>query len=94
VANDRNEATAQAEQLLGRAFKHLRELIWARDEEGFLGAFPGGLEEIEIRVDVRVSESESAALDLRLKGREVPEPGAFDYDEFEDPLLYEDDENP
>jgi hypothetical protein len=92
VATDKSAATAQAEILLARAFKHLRDLAAARSEEGFLVAFPAGLEEVEIRVDVRVSESESASVDMRVKGREAPEPEPLDYDEFEDPLLYEDDE--
>lgn len=88
----RSQATAQAELLLNRAFKHLRDFAWARDENGFLAPFPGGIEEIEIRVDVRVSENDSASVDMRIKGREAPEPEPLDYDEFEDPLLYEDDE--
>lgn len=94
AGNDRNEATTRAEQLLGRAFEHLRGLHSVRAEDGFFAAFPDGLDEIEIRVDVRVSEAESAAVALRVRGRNVPPPDAFDYDEFEDPLLYENDETP
>jgi len=86
------EAGAQAEVLLDRAFRQLRESVEGRLEDGFGSLFPHGLGEIEIRVDIRLSEFQSASLDLRVKGAEAPAPEALDYDEFDDPLLYADDD--
>ncbi len=85
-------ATAQAEALLDRAFRQLRESVEGRLDDGFGSLFPNGLAEIEIRVDVRLSETQAASVDLRVKGAEAPGPAELDYDEFDDPLLYEDDD--
>lgn len=85
--------TAQAEALLNRAFKHLREAVEGRADEDFGSLFPHGVAQVEIRVDVRLSEHESASIDLTARGNEPPPMHELDYDEFDDPLLYEDEED-
>ena len=84
--------TAQAEALLNRAFTQLRESVDGDLDTGLGALFPHGLEDVEIRVDVRLSETESASVDLRVKGRDLPDTPEIDYDEFDDPMLYEDDD--
>lgn len=87
-------AAAQAEALLNRAFKHLREAVEGRAEDDFGSLFPHGMAQVEIRVDVRVGENDSASIDLTARGAEPPQDSELDYDDFEDPLLYEGDDEP
>lgn len=87
-------ATAQAEALLNRAFQHLRDSVDGEIESGFGSLFPHGVGEIEIRVDVRLSETDMASVDLRAKGNPPPKDEGLEYDEFDDPLMFEEDDEP
>ena len=87
-AADIKEATKHAEALLGRAFGHLKECV--ADNEGGLGSFfPMGVNQIDIRVSVRVSDAAGVMLKVKVQGNE-PSDESADYDEFEEDLMFED----